>query len=179
MVGFHFVTLQALEVSVKSIPARERAGERRSFLASLSTRTMPVTCPPKTGPGSVIKSGRFLGGRSLRFRDSATVVYKVAVNDGKVSSVLQEVYYGESCEEGPDERQWLVKPGSEERQRGAGQMRGSKRKAAIVAPHSLAISRGTSISVLVRRSWRTSLSLTRCLCIWRSNQIVGIQNELD
>ncbi len=31
----------------------------------------------------------------LRYRDSATVVYKVAVKDGKVSSVLQEVYHGE------------------------------------------------------------------------------------
>ena len=46
----------------------------------------------------------------LRFADSATVVYKVAVKDGKVSSVLQEVYHGEGSEEGPDEERWLVKP---------------------------------------------------------------------
>jgi hypothetical protein len=38
----------------------------------------------------------------LRFRDSATVVYKVAVKDGKVSSVLKEVYHGETCQEEPD-----------------------------------------------------------------------------
>jgi hypothetical protein len=31
----------------------------------------------------------------LRYRDSATVVYKVAVKDGKGSSVLKEVYHGE------------------------------------------------------------------------------------
>ncbi len=46
----------------------------------------------------------------LRYRDSATVVYKVAVKDGKISSVLQEVYHGESSEEEPDEQRWLVKP---------------------------------------------------------------------
>ena len=39
----------------------------------------------------------------LRLRDSATVVYKVAVKDGKVSSVLQEVYHGEGSQEEPDE----------------------------------------------------------------------------
>ncbi len=31
----------------------------------------------------------------LRYRDSATVVYKVAVFDGKVNSVLSKVYHGE------------------------------------------------------------------------------------
>ena len=46
----------------------------------------------------------------LRLRDSATVVYKVAVKDGKVTSVLQEVYHGESSQEEPDERKWLVEP---------------------------------------------------------------------
>ncbi len=39
----------------------------------------------------------------LRLRDSATVVYKVAVKDGKV-------YHGESSQEEPDEQRWLVKP---------------------------------------------------------------------
>jgi len=46
----------------------------------------------------------------LRYRDSATIVYKVAVKDGKVSSVLQEFYYGEGSQEKSDERKWLVKP---------------------------------------------------------------------
>ena len=59
----------------------------------------------------------------LRLRDSATVVYKVAVKDGKVSSVLQEVYHGESSQEEPDERKWLVKPEGQERQRRKGRRR--------------------------------------------------------
>ena len=50
----------------------------------------------------------------LRLRDSASVVYKVAVKDGKVSSVLSEVYHGESSQDEPDEQQWLVKPEREE-----------------------------------------------------------------
>ncbi len=45
----------------------------------------------------------------LRHKDSATVVFKVAVKDGKVSSVLQEVYHGEGSQEEPDEQRWLVK----------------------------------------------------------------------
>ena len=35
----------------------------------------------------------------LRHRDSATVVYRVAVKDGTVTSVKQEVYHGESRQE--------------------------------------------------------------------------------
>ena len=46
----------------------------------------------------------------LRHRDSATVVYKVAVKDGEVTSVLQEVYHGEGSQEKPDDQRWLVKP---------------------------------------------------------------------
>ena len=46
----------------------------------------------------------------LRLRDSATVVYKVAVKDGIVTSVLQEVYHGEGNQEEPDEQRWFVKP---------------------------------------------------------------------
>ena len=61
----------------------------------------------------------------LRHRDSATVVYKVAVFDGKVTSVLQEVYHGEGSQEEPDERQWLVKPEGEERKREKGEGGGS------------------------------------------------------
>ncbi len=38
----------------------------------------------------------------LRYRDSATVVYKVAVTDRKVTSVGLEVYHGESSQEEPD-----------------------------------------------------------------------------
>ena len=48
----------------------------------------------------------------LRYRDSATVVYKVAVKDGKVTRL--EVYHGEGSQEEPDEQQWLVKPKPEE-----------------------------------------------------------------
>ena len=40
----------------------------------------------------------------LRYRDSATVVYKVAVTDRKVTSVRLEVYHGESSQEEPDEQ---------------------------------------------------------------------------
>ena len=40
----------------------------------------------------------------LRYRDSATVVYKVAVEDGNVVSVRLEVFYGESHQEEPDEQ---------------------------------------------------------------------------
>ncbi len=61
----------------------------------------------------------------LRHRDSATVVYKVAVKDGKVTSVLQEVYHGEGSQEEPDERKWLIKPEREERERGKGEGSGS------------------------------------------------------
>ena len=61
----------------------------------------------------------------LRHRDSASVVYKVAVKDGTVTSVLQEVYHGESRQEEPDERQWLVKPEGEERERGKKEGSGS------------------------------------------------------
>ncbi len=61
----------------------------------------------------------------LRLRDSATVVYKVAVKDGKVTSVLQEIYHGEGSQEEPDERQWLVKPEGEERERGRREGSGS------------------------------------------------------
>ena len=61
----------------------------------------------------------------LRLRDSASVVYKVAVEDGKVSSVLQEVYDGESSQEESDERKWLVEPEREERERRKGEGRGS------------------------------------------------------
>ena len=61
----------------------------------------------------------------LRYRDSATVVYKVAVKDGKVTSVLQEVYHGESSQEEPDERRWLVKPEGQERERGKREGSGS------------------------------------------------------
>ena len=61
----------------------------------------------------------------LRYRDSATIVYEVAVKDGKVSSVLQEVYHGEGSEEEPDERQWLVKPEGEERKRRKGKSSGA------------------------------------------------------
>ncbi len=43
----------------------------------------------------------------LRLRDSATVVYKVAVKDGKVTSVLQEVYHGEGQ---PGEQRRLLEP---------------------------------------------------------------------
>ena len=39
----------------------------------------------------------------LRYRDSAIVVYKVAVKDGKV-------YHGQSSQEKPDAERWLVKP---------------------------------------------------------------------
>jgi hypothetical protein len=46
----------------------------------------------------------------LRYCDSATVVYLVAVNDGKVRSVKQEVYYAEGKQEGPGEERWIVKP---------------------------------------------------------------------
>jgi hypothetical protein len=53
----------------------------------------------------------------LRHRDSASVVYKVAVQDGIVTSVLQEIYYGESSQEEPDERKWLIEPEEEERKR--------------------------------------------------------------
>ena len=53
----------------------------------------------------------------LRLHDSATVVYKVAVKDGKVTSVSWAVYHGEGSQEEPDERQWLVKPEGEERRR--------------------------------------------------------------
>ena len=44
----------------------------------------------------------------LRYLDSVTVVYKVAVEDGKVTSVRLEVYHGEGSREEPDEQRWLV-----------------------------------------------------------------------
>ena len=46
----------------------------------------------------------------LRYRDSATVVYKVAAKGGKITSVRLEVYHGESGQEETDEQRWLVKP---------------------------------------------------------------------
>jgi hypothetical protein len=62
----------------------------------------------------------------LRLRDSATVVYNVAVKDGKVTSVRLEVYHGESREEEPDEQRWLVKPERQERQRRKGKRKGQR-----------------------------------------------------
>ena len=56
----------------------------------------------------------------LRLHDSASVVYKVAVKDGIVTSVLQEVYHGESSQEEPDDQRWIVKPQGQERKRGKG-----------------------------------------------------------
>ena len=46
----------------------------------------------------------------LRYRDSVIVVYKVAGEDGKVTSVLQEVYHGEGSQEEPDEERWILEP---------------------------------------------------------------------
>ncbi len=43
----------------------------------------------------------------LRFRDSATVVYRVAAKSDKVTSVLQEVYHGEGQ---PGEQRRLLEP---------------------------------------------------------------------
>ena len=58
----------------------------------------------------------------LRYSDSATVVYRVAVKDGKVRSVKMEVYEDEYDAENPKEERWIVKPqgrsrGSKERSR--------------------------------------------------------------
>ena len=58
----------------------------------------------------------------LRYSDSATVVYRVAVKDGKVKSVKMEVYEDEYDAESPKEERWIVKPqggsrGSKERSR--------------------------------------------------------------
>ena len=54
----------------------------------------------------------------LRHQDSATVVFKIAVFDGKVNSVLQEIYHGESRQQKPDDKRWIVKPKQEEPKKG-------------------------------------------------------------
>ena len=46
----------------------------------------------------------------LRYRDSATIVYLVTVEEGQLISVKKEVYYAEGSQEGPDEEEWIVKP---------------------------------------------------------------------
>ena len=47
----------------------------------------------------------------LRYRDAASVVYLVAVKDGKVTSIKKEVYHAEGSHEEPDEEEWIGKPG--------------------------------------------------------------------
>ncbi|MBI4586227.1 MAG: hypothetical protein HY717_19625 [Planctomycetes bacterium] len=46
----------------------------------------------------------------LRYSDSATVVYRVAVKVGKVKSVKMEVYDDEYDAENPKEERWIVRP---------------------------------------------------------------------
>ena len=49
----------------------------------------------------------------LRYRDRASVVYLVAVKDGKVTSIKKEVYHAEGSHEEPDEEEWIVGPQGE------------------------------------------------------------------
>jgi hypothetical protein len=65
---------------------------------------------------------------------SATVVFKIAVKDGKVTSVLKEVYHGEACQEEPDSQRWLVKPEGQERNGGNGNGGAEEKKQAVQAP---------------------------------------------
>ena len=44
----------------------------------------------------------------FRLLDSATVVYKVAVKDGNVTSVRLAVYHGEGSQDEPDEQRWIL-----------------------------------------------------------------------